>query len=136
MEGIVVLAIICAGFYFLAVLPDFIKEQKRKSRIKILQHKIVEKYYSFKSLDTFDIDSEMISIGNLVKQIAPQGFPSYPKRYQYGQLNYDLKLVDSHNVCPDCKSQLVIRINGKTRVKFLGCSRYPMCTYTKGYDHG
>ena len=33
--------------------------------------------------------------------------------------------------CPRCGKPLVLRTNGETKEKFLGCSGYPDCTYTQ-----
>ncbi|MBU6430382.1 MAG: topoisomerase DNA-binding C4 zinc finger domain-containing protein [Cyanobacteria bacterium REEB65] len=33
--------------------------------------------------------------------------------------------------CPECGAQLVVRENGKTGEKFLGCSHYPECRHTQ-----
>ena len=32
--------------------------------------------------------------------------------------------------CPVCKSELVERINRATGVPFLGCERWPVCTFS------
>lgn len=38
--------------------------------------------------------------------------------------------------CPDCGAQLVDRVRGRDDGKFVGCSRYPDCTYAWGMELG
>ena len=138
MEALIGLIVIYGGIILIGAIIGFIGEQHQKAKIKILKYKIAEKYQSLKSLASFDVYSEMIALKDLTKQIAPEGLPvmgAYNK-YQYGHLNYELKSVDTHKYCPDCHSKLLIRVNGKTGTKFLGCSRYPLCTHTEGYSNG
>jgi DNA topoisomerase-1 len=42
-----------------------------------------------------------------------------------------VKGVQTEEKCPQCQRPLVIRYSKKTGSKFLGCSGYPECTYTK-----
>jgi len=137
VEVIIWLVIIYGGFALIGALFDFIGEQNRKARIRILKYKIAEKYKSIKSFATFDIYSELMAFREITKQIAPDGIPAGGyNRYQYSHMNYELKSIDTHQDCPVCNSKMLIRINGKTGTKFLGCSRYPACTFTKGYSNG
>ena len=41
--------------------------------------------------------------------------------------------TDIAKTCPECgpASRLVVRENGKTHEKFLGCPNYPTCKYTE-----
>ena len=41
--------------------------------------------------------------------------------------------MDIAKTCPECgpASRLVVRENGQTHEKFLGCSNYPACKYTE-----
>lgn len=34
------------------------------------------------------------------------------------------------HLCPECKAELVERMNRATSISFLGCSNYPECTFT------
>jgi hypothetical protein len=36
--------------------------------------------------------------------------------------------------CPECESKLVIRINKKTNVEFVGCSKFPLCKFSAELD--
>src|SRR5262249_19015608 len=42
-----------------------------------------------------------------------------------------VKGVETDEKCPLCQKNLVIRFSKKSGSKFLGCSGYPECTYTK-----
>jgi DNA topoisomerase-1 len=42
-----------------------------------------------------------------------------------------VKGVETEEKCPQCSKTLVIRYSKKTGSKFLGCSGYPECSYTK-----
>ncbi len=42
-----------------------------------------------------------------------------------------LKGAKTDEVCPQCQKPMVIRYSKKTGSKFLGCSGYPECSYTK-----
>jgi DNA topoisomerase-1 len=42
-----------------------------------------------------------------------------------------VKGVETDEKCPQCGKALVVRYSKKTGSKFLGCSGYPECTYTK-----
>jgi len=33
--------------------------------------------------------------------------------------------------CPQCASELVVRVNRNTEHEFLGCSQWPECTHTE-----
>ncbi len=33
--------------------------------------------------------------------------------------------------CPECGRALIVRTNRQDNTQFLGCSRYPACTYTQ-----
>ena len=37
-------------------------------------------------------------------------------------------------ICPDCKSPMVLRTNRRDNSKFYGCSNYPNCRKTMGYN--
>lgn len=137
METLLIILLFYGGFALLGAIFNFIGEQNRKARIRILKYKIAEKYKSIKSFEAFDIYSELMAFREITKQIAPNGLPAGGyNRYQYSHMNYDLKSIDTHQNCPVCNNKLLIRVNGKTGIKFLGCSRYPVCTFTKGYNNG
>jgi len=34
-------------------------------------------------------------------------------------------------VCPQCKSDMKVRVNSQTNKEFFGCKKYPFCTYTE-----
>lgn len=43
-------------------------------------------------------------------------------------------VIDTNDICPNCKKLLKVRYNFKTNQKFLGCSNYPNCDYTKNIN--
>jgi DNA topoisomerase-1 len=45
-----------------------------------------------------------------------------------------VKGIETEEKCPLCQKPLVVRYSKKTGSKFLGCSGYPECTYTKPVD--
>jgi DNA topoisomerase-1 len=45
-----------------------------------------------------------------------------------------VKGIKTDELCPQCQKPLVIRYSKKTGSKFLGCSGYPECSYTKPGD--
>jgi DNA topoisomerase I len=45
-----------------------------------------------------------------------------------------VKGIETDEVCPQCGKPLVVRYSRKRGSKFLGCSGYPECTYTKSPD--
>jgi DNA topoisomerase-1 len=45
-----------------------------------------------------------------------------------------VKGVETEEKCPQCQRALVIRYSKKTGSKFLGCSGYPECNFTKPVD--
>lgn len=38
---------------------------------------------------------------------------------------------ESLGKCPECGGELIVRVNPKTRKRFMGCSNYPKCTNTQ-----
>jgi ssDNA-binding Zn-finger/Zn-ribbon topoisomerase 1 len=47
--------------------------------------------------------------------------PTYPPRVPFG-------------ICPECGGHLVERTNRDDGNKFIGCSKYPKCTYVERDD--
>ena len=61
------------------------------------------------------------------------------KKNQKEAIKLKFKEVDNNqiktsSICPNCKSNLVIRINSKSGKKFLGCSKYN-CNYTESLQY-
>ena len=48
--------------------------------------------------------------------------------------NNKLSIGKETNVCPKCGKLLVRRTNKKDGSKFIGCSNYPKCKYTRNID--
>ena len=42
-------------------------------------------------------------------------------------------MAEIAKLCPECErpERLVLRVNRHTQQKFLGCPKYPECTYTE-----
>ena len=41
------------------------------------------------------------------------------------------KIENVNKICPKCNSKLALRINSRTKQRFLGCSTFPKCRYTE-----
>src|SRR2546428_7345622 len=57
------------------------------------------------------------------------GAPASPP--SVGAPDLSLEPTASLGTCPQSQSQLVARTNRRTGEKFVGCSDYPTCTYTR-----
>ena len=41
------------------------------------------------------------------------------------------KALEDPNLCPRCNSALTMRTNSYTKDKFIGCTRFPKCYYSR-----
>lgn len=77
-------------------------------------------------------------MGDIADMLFDQGFDDWMDGDRYDDYPLDVKHKKYHGLkpgapCPACGNMLVLRTNGKTGAKFVGCSNFRYCHVTSGY---
>lgn len=121
--GIIVLAIYS---YFSELIGKHKSNQRKKE--------LIEKFHQSPIAD-FNTAKETSIVRQLIRTADPQeiGRELIEKEAERRKLNLQYRHIDTRRRCKLCRHKMVLRVNTRTDNKFLGCSQYPHCKYTRGY---